>query len=87
MTPDEIIKSALKRRDMSQRNLAEAVGTYQGCISTALSRNNGLGIRFETLYRYLDALDYDIVVRPREADDLKDEMLADDYSWGVYNDE
>ena len=87
MTPDEIIKSALKRRGTSQRKLAEAIGTHQGCISTALGRNNGMGIQFQTFYRYLDALDYDIVVRPRESEELADELLADDYSWGVYDDE
>lgn len=77
MTPKGIIKRALRYRSTSQQELAAELGVKQGAISTTLSRDNANGIQLRTLIRYLDQLEYQIIVRPMESQNPRDELVLD----------
>lgn len=77
MTVKDCIQMLMEDQKMTQKTLAEQIGVkLPSNISVTLSRNDGMGMRVETLIRWLDALDADLVIQPREGD-LEDEMLLD----------
>lgn len=75
MTVKEVIHVLLERHDMTQQDLAEKLELEsRSNISVPLSRNGGQGMRVDTLIRWLDALDANLVVQPCDGD-VDDEMV------------
>lgn len=63
MTVTECVKILLTSQGLTQRELAERIGyAGQGAITTALSRDDGMGMRVKTLIRYLEAMDTQLLV-------------------------
>lgn len=71
MKYNEIVRKAMRDTDTTQKELAEALGYKSGpsAISVPLSRSD---IYASTLINMLDALGYEVVVRPRN--DRSNEM-------------
>lgn len=64
MNEKEIIRAAMKARRMSQQELAEKVegeGAAASYVSETLRRKNGM--RIDKFAKFLDAMDYEIVIR------------------------
>ena len=64
MNEKEIIKAAIKARDISQKDLAEMVegeGASPSYVSEALRRKNGM--RIDKFAKFLDAMNYEIIIR------------------------
>lgn len=63
MTVTECVKILLTSQGLTQRELAERIEyAGQGAITTALSRDDGMGMRVKTLIRYLEAMDTQLLV-------------------------
>lgn len=63
MTVAECVKILLTSQGLTQRELAERIEyAGQGAITTALSRDDGIGMRVKTLIRYLEAMDAQLLV-------------------------
>lgn len=76
MTVTECIKTLMERHGVSQRDLAERLGyTGQGCISKPLSRNNGMGMRVDTLIKWVEELGYQVIIQSPE--DESDDLTLD----------
>lgn len=70
MTVAECIKLLLSSQGITQRQLAERMEySEQGAITTALSRNDGMGMSVKTLIRYLDAMDAQLVIQSLNDDE------------------
>ena len=77
MTVKEGINILLIKSGLTQEELAHALGLKShSAISVPLFRNEGMGMRVETLIRWLDKLDADLVIQPREGE-VMDEILLD----------
>ena len=65
MNDKEIIRAAMKARDISQQKLANLVAGEEGApqtgVSEALRRKNGM--RIDKFASFLNAMNYEIVVR------------------------
>lgn len=73
MTVKNCIDAILETTQTSRRELAEKAGyTNVAAITKPLSRNDGMGMAISTLIKWLDELDYQIVLQPinGEEDDL-----------------
>ncbi len=69
MTVKEIIYLLSTKRGLTQDNLASKIGyTNQGSVARPLSRNSGMTMRVDTLVRWLEALDAQIVIEPLDGD-------------------
>lgn len=65
MTEKQVIRDVMGLRKWSQAMLAEKAGfKYQSNIGAILNRGDH-GIRFDNLYRLLDAMDCEILVRDK----------------------
>lgn len=63
MTVTECVKILLTSQGLTPRELAERIEyAGQGAITTALSRDDGMGMRVKTLIRYLEAMDTQLLV-------------------------
>lgn len=77
MTVKNCINVLLMRSGLTQKELSQELELNgQAAIAVPLSRNNGMGMKVETLIRWLDKLDADLVIQPRDGE-LEDEMLLD----------
>lgn len=59
---NEIIRSAMQKTGITQVQLGEKLGVHQTAISNTVVRP---GITLSKFVIFMDALGYDIVVRPR----------------------
>lgn len=70
MTVKEIIYLLSTKQGLTQDDLANKIGyTNQGSVARPLSRNNGMTMQVDTLIRWLEALDAQIVIEPLDGDD------------------
>ena len=70
MTVKEIVYLLSTKQGLTQDNLASKIGyTNQGSVARPLSRNSGLTMQVDTLVRWLEALDAQIVIEPLDGDD------------------
>lgn len=77
MTVKDGIKILLSISELTQEELGQKLGLKsRSAISVPLSRNDGMGMRVETLIRWLDVLDADLVIQPRTGK-IDDEILLD----------
>lgn len=77
MTVKDGIKILLSTSELTQEELGQKLGLKsRSAISVPLSRNDGMGMRVETLIRWLDVLDADLVIQPRTGK-IDDEILLD----------
>lgn len=77
MTVKDGIKILLSTSELTQEGLGIKLGLKsRSAISVPLSRNDGMGMRVETLIRWLDVLDADLVIQPRTGK-IDDEILLD----------
>lgn len=81
MTVKECIGLLLSREKMTQSELAEKLGIKgQAAVAVPLSRNEGMGMRVETLVKWLEALDCQICIEYcGEADVYTDDLIIDDF--------
>lgn len=81
MTVKEIIISLSKQAEVTQEELAARVGYKQAAnIAVPLSRNDGMGMKVETLIRWIEALDAQIVIQPLSGED---DLVLDGEDEGV----
>lgn len=65
LNTSNVVKQILKFRDMDQIELADKCGyANQSCIAGLLNRGN---IRIDNLYKLLDAMDCEIVVKDKNS--------------------
>ena len=77
MTVKDGIKILLSASELTQEGLGTRLGLKsRSAVSVPLSRNDGMGMRVETLIRWLDVLDADLVIQPRTGN-IDDEILLD----------
>ena len=65
MTEKDGVRKAMEERKWSQPKLAKQAGFASQSNITGFLNNNSNGIRFDNLFRMLDAMGYDIIVRDR----------------------
>lgn len=72
MTPSELIYKLLKETNTLQSDLAKALGYKSpAVISNRLNRD---GMTTKSFLEMVDALGYEIVVRPKVVEDVKTEI-------------
>lgn len=70
MTVKEIVYLLSTKQRLTQDDLANKIGyTNQWSVARPLSRNSGMTMRVDTLIRWLEALDAQIVIEPLDGDD------------------
>lgn len=70
MTVKEIVYLLSTKQGLTQDDLANKIGyTNQESVARPLSRNNGMTMQVDTLIRWLEALDAQIVIEPLDGDD------------------
>ena len=70
MTIKEIVYLLSTKQGLTQDNLASKIGYInQGSVARPLSRNSGMTMQVDTLVRWLEALDAQIVIEPLDGDD------------------
>lgn len=62
MTVKDVLYSILNRRGMRISDFASDAGVDRRNIHTTLSRNEGMGIKVETLLNFLDTLDCELTI-------------------------
>lgn len=76
MTVRNCIKCILERTNISCRTLAKQLGyASHSAITVPLSRNDGMGMTVGTLIKWLDELDYQIILQPIEGNENDDLIL------------
>lgn len=81
MTVKEIIISLSKQAGLTQEELAARLKYKHGAnIAVPLSRNDGMGMRVETLIRWVEQLDAQLVIQPLNGED---DLVLDGESEGV----
>lgn len=81
MTVKEIIISLSQRAEVTQEELAARLGYKQGAnIAVPLSRKGGMGMKVETLIRWVEALDAQIIVQPINSEE---DLILDGEEEGV----
>ncbi|MFM8453694.1 MAG: helix-turn-helix domain-containing protein [Gammaproteobacteria bacterium] len=58
------LKSIRKNKKLNQTQAGAKIGLEQATVSAI--ENGSLGTKLDTLYRYLSALELELVVRPRD---------------------
>lgn len=70
MTVKEIVYLLSTKQGLTQDDLANKIGyTNQGSVARPFSRNGGMTMQVDTLIRWLEALDAQIVIEPLDGDD------------------
>lgn len=76
MNDKQIVKAALTRTGTTQAALSGKIGyANKTSLATMLSRPSNL--RMDVLFKILDALGFEIVIRPKNKDDKTEWLLAD----------
>jgi transcriptional regulator with XRE-family HTH domain len=71
MTVKEVVETICARNGMTFTEFAETAGVSKKTVSCTLSRNDGMGMKVETLIRWLDELSYQVIIQsPEDEDDL-----------------
>ena len=75
MTVTECIKTILSKTEITQEQFSKELG-YAGksSVTTPLSRNDGMGMRVETLCRWVECLGWQIVIQSPDTDE---ELILD----------
>lgn len=77
MNDKQLVKAALKRSGESQASLSAKLGyANKTSIATMLSRPSDL--RMNVLYKILDVLGFEVVVRPKNRLDKTEWILSED---------
>lgn len=68
MNQVEAIKAAMKYRKLKAIHVAQKIGISEPTFSRYLAENvtNG-NLRLETLCKIMDAIDYEVVIRPKDS--------------------
>lgn len=62
--PAEIIRTILEQENISQKELADRMGTIRQNVSQMLNRNT-VSMRYRSFYNMIEALGYEIVVQKK----------------------
>lgn len=65
MTEKDVVRKIMKMRGWNQPKLAEEAGFRSQSNITGLLNNNKNGIRMDNLFKILDAMGFEIVVRDK----------------------
>lgn len=77
MTPSEIVYKMLKDTNTTQTELARRLGVRsQGSISNRLTRSKSMTV--ENFIAMVDALGYEMVIRPKVMGDVRVEIVVND---------
>lgn len=74
MTVKDLINLYCQEQGVTQTSLAQQLGITKQTLHTTLSRDNGMSMRLSTFVKWLDKMDYQIVIE-RISDG--EEMLID----------
>lgn len=70
MTVREVVQLLSTKQGLTQDELASKIGyTNQGSVGRPLSRNNGMTMQVDTLIRWLEVLNAQIIIEPLDGDD------------------
>lgn len=70
MTAKEIVRAALEKSGMSRMKLSEKLGyNNKTAVGSILNKNNSL--RTDVFAKWLDALDYEVVIRDKNNRDVE----------------
>lgn len=75
MNEKQVIRSVLKHQGISQPELSERMGYARTTVGTVLADKHEL--KFEKIFRMLEAAGCEIVVRVKDSDDKTEWMFAD----------
>lgn len=64
MTVKDLISLYCKERGITQTVLAQQIEVSKQSLYNILSRDNGMSIRLSTFIKWLDKMDYQIVIEP-----------------------
>lgn len=64
MTVKNLINLYCKERGITQTALAQQIEVSKQSLHTTLSRDNGMSMRLSTFIKWLNKMDYQIVVEP-----------------------
>lgn len=64
MTVKDLISLYCKEQDITQTTLAQQIEISRQSLYNILSRDNGMSIRLSTFIKWLDKMDYQIVIEP-----------------------
>lgn len=64
MTVKDLIGLYCKERGITQTVLAQQIEVSKQSLYNILSRDNGMSIRLSTFIKWLDKMDYQIVIEP-----------------------
>lgn len=75
MTVKEVIGVICERKGLSTYELADRLQIDRSTVSHTLSRNDGMSMKIENFIKWLEELDYQVVIMPSYDDD--DELILD----------
>lgn len=75
MNDRQIIRAILKRMGMTQPELSEKIGYKKETVGTILKGKSEMGVG--KLYRMLNALGYEVIIRRADGSDPKEFRLED----------
>lgn len=64
MTVKDLISLYCKEQGITQTTLAQQIEVSKQSLYNILSRDNGMSIRLSTFIKWLDKMDYQIVIEP-----------------------
>ena len=64
MTVKDLISLYCKERGITQTALAQQIEVSKQTLQTTLIRDNGMSMRLSTFIKWLDKMDYQIVIEP-----------------------
>lgn len=64
MTVKDLISLYCKEREITQTALAQQIEVSKQSLHTTLLRDNGMSMRLSTFIKWLDKMDYQIVIEP-----------------------
>lgn len=75
MTVKEVINTICERNGITISSLAEKLNVTQSTVSHTLNNDDGMSMKVENLIKWLDELDYQIVIMSCNDDD--EEVILD----------
>lgn len=69
MTVKNFIQFLCEQKEISMSTLAARIGISEKTLYATLQRNDGMGMKVSTLVKWLDALEYQIVLQSFNEDE------------------
>lgn len=69
MTVKDFVSMVCQEQEITQTALADRLGIKKQNLKNTLSRDNGMGMRLSTFIKWLDRMEYQLVVEPLNGGD------------------